>query len=71
MKTMTYKGFTGLIRWNEEDQYYSGKLLNIDDLIRYEGSTLEELEIYFHEAVDEYIEDLKEESEKALTHKAV
>ena len=57
MKTMTYKGFTGTVEWSDDDQCYFGKLQNIDDLVMYEGSTREELEDYFREAVDYHIQE--------------
>ncbi len=56
METMEYKDFIGSIDYDEEYKIYHGKLLNTKDLVLYEGSTLEELESDFHEAVDRHIE---------------
>ncbi len=62
-----YKDYTGSIEWSKEDKLYHGKLLNISDLIMYEGSNLEELEKYFKEAVDDYIEPGQEKVETGKT----
>ncbi len=57
MKILEYKGFKGSVEYDEEYQIYDGKLLNAgDDLIMYEGKTLEEFEKDFRETVDEYID---------------
>ncbi|MEO4149248.1 type II toxin-antitoxin system HicB family antitoxin [Acinetobacter pittii] len=56
METMRYKNFDGSIETSFEDRIMFGKILFINDLIMYEGNTIDELEESFHKAVDEYIE---------------
>ncbi len=56
MKTVSYKGFTGSVEYDEEYKIYHGKLLDIKDLVLYEGHSLEELKNDFHEAIDRHIE---------------
>lgn len=51
-----YRGYVGSIEYSTEDGCYHGKLLNIKDLIVYEGSNVEELYRFYHEAVDDYID---------------
>ncbi len=64
MKLLEYKGFKGSSEFSSEDDCYFGKLLDVgQDLIMYEGKTLEGLEKDFRETVDEYI-DLCERVEK-------
>ncbi len=61
MKTMSYKGYDGSIQYNEEYQEYYGRILNIGDYVDYiSAKDLIELETYFHQAVDDYILSLKE-----------
>lgn len=62
MKKLVYKNYKGSVEFSKKDNCYHGKLLNIDDLIMYEGSNLEELENYFKEAVNEYILDVKQKA---------
>ena len=54
-KTLSYKDYTGSIEVSLEDNCLHGKILFIEDLITYEGSTVEELSCSFREAVDDYI----------------
>lgn len=55
---LIYKGFKGSIEYSENDQVYYGRILNIPDLVSYEGKILIEFEQSFIEAVDEYIYEL-------------
>lgn len=56
METMKYKDFEGSIEISYEDRIMFGKILFINDLIMYEGSSIDDLEQGFHEAVDNYLE---------------
>ena len=56
METMKYKDFDGSIETSYEDRIMFGKILFINDLIMYEGNSIDELEQSFHEAVDSYLE---------------
>ena len=49
-----YKGYVGTIEYSPEDNIYYGHLLNIEDSISYDGSSVEELYIDYQEAVDFY-----------------
>ena len=57
---LKYKNYLGSVEYNLTEKYLYGKILFIDDLIMYEGNTLEELENSFKEMVDEYLETCKE-----------
>ena len=59
---MKYKGFTGSIDFNEEDNVFFGKIEDIDGLVNFEGSSVKELESAFHDAVDDYIAYRKKEN---------
>ena len=49
-----YKGYVGTIEYSPEDNIYYGHLLNIEDFISYDGSSVEELYIDYQGAVDFY-----------------
>jgi predicted HicB family RNase H-like nuclease len=51
----TYKEYTGSAIISVQDKCLHGRILFIDDIITYEGSSVEELQAAFEEAVDEYI----------------
>ena len=44
MNCFNYKGYQGSIETSIKDRCLFGKILNINDLILYEGQTLDELE---------------------------
>lgn len=57
---LTYKGFRGTIEVSENDNCLYGKVQGLSKmLLSYEGNTLDELEAGFKDAVDEYIDDCK------------
>lgn len=55
-----YKGYTGTIEYDPEDNISYGKLLNIKDLVNYqslyESKNILDLYRQFQEAVDDYLE---------------
>ncbi|WP_158837803.1 antitoxin HicB [Polaribacter sp. L3A8] len=55
-KHLNYKNHKGSIEFSKEDKIYFGKLLNITDLVLYEGSSIEKLKANFIKAVDSYNE---------------
>lgn len=60
---MTYRGYTAEIYYSDEDGFFVGDVVGIDDIICFHGNTDEELRVAFEGVVDLYIEAL-EESEK-------
>jgi predicted HicB family RNase H-like nuclease len=56
MNTMTYKGYSARVEFDEEDRIFVGRLAGITDIVVFHGSTVDELETAFHEMVDHYIE---------------
>ena len=55
---MEYKGYKGTVEFSNEDNCFYGKIAGIDDLVTFESQSVEELNIFFKEAVDDYLEDL-------------
>ena len=56
---LNYKEFIGTVHYSSDDEVFYGKILEIDDLVTFEGKTVEELKKSFNEAVDDYIEICK------------
>ena len=52
---LRYKAYTGSIEASVEDQCLHGRIQHIDDVITYEGQTVQELNRHFEIAVDEYL----------------
>ncbi|HJW86697.1 MAG TPA: type II toxin-antitoxin system HicB family antitoxin, partial [Candidatus Brocadiaceae bacterium] len=57
---LTYKGFIGTVHFSAEDKVFHGKIEGIDDLVTFEGHSVEELIKAFHNEVDDYIALCKE-----------
>ena len=61
---LKYKEFVGSVHYSSDDNVFFGKLIGIDDLITFEGDSVEELKKSFEDAVDDYI-DLCESTGKS------
>lgn len=55
MNTMIYKGYSARIEFDEQDRIFVGHLAGIRDIVGFHGSSVNELEAAFHEAVDDYL----------------
>ncbi len=65
MKTtdvLTYRGFIGSVHFSAEDDVFFGKVEGINDLITFEGGSVQELKDAFHYVVDAHIEDCEREN---------
>ena len=56
---MNYRGYTGSVEFSEADRMLYGKVQGIRSLISYEGNSVEELLVDFHDAVDSYLESCR------------
>ena len=54
--TMTYKGYSAPIEYDDEDGVFTGRLAGIRDGVGFHANTVEALRNAFHEAVEDYIE---------------
>ena len=55
--TLIYKGYIGSVHFSTNDRVFFGKIEGINDLVTFEGTTINELENAFHFVVDEHIRD--------------
>jgi len=55
-KILEYKGFQGSVEFSLENNVLFGKILNIDDLVTFEGDDVKGLNESFLESVDDYIQ---------------
>jgi predicted HicB family RNase H-like nuclease len=65
MNKLTYKGYTGTIEASIEDGCLHGQILFIDDIVTYEGNTVDDIKTSFEEAVDRYLAYCKETGKPA------
>lgn len=62
--TLTYKGYHGSVEFSLEDNILFGQVIDINGLISYEGTTLDELKKDFESAIDDYLKMCEEHNEK-------
>ena len=60
MNTMTYKGYTARVEFDERDGIFVGRVLGLRTIISFHGETVKELRSAFAMAVDEFVADCKE-----------
>lgn len=53
---MEYKGYIGKVEIDEEAGILYGEVLNVRDVITFEGASVEEVQQAFRESVDDYLE---------------
>jgi predicted HicB family RNase H-like nuclease len=51
-----YKEYLGTVHFSAEDEVFYGRIEGVDDLVSFEGKTVEELKKAFIEAVEDYDE---------------
>ncbi len=61
MNTMTYKGYTARVEYDERDEIFVGRILGIRSIISFHGETVSGLRAEFERAIREYIADCKRE----------
>ena len=64
--TIKYKGYIGSVEYSDEDKCFFGKIELIDDLVTFEATSVEELELNFKNCVDEYLETREQLENKEL-----
>lgn len=69
---MTYKGYTGAVEVEEEADLLYGRVIDIKDVITFQGTTVPEVRQAFHDSVDDYLafcRELGEEPDKPFSGK--
>jgi predicted HicB family RNase H-like nuclease len=53
---MTYKGYEGIVEFDENAGIFTGEVVNTRDVITFQGSSVKELTKAFKDSVDDYLE---------------
>ena len=61
MNTMSYNGYTALIKYDERDNIFEGRILGIRTIISFHGETVTQLRAEFEIAVTDYLANCKEQ----------
>jgi len=54
---LNYKGFIGSVHFSTDDKVFFGKIEGVNDLITFEGQSVDELVNAFQYVVDEHVKD--------------
>ena len=60
---MEYKGYFAKVEFDDEANTFHGEIINLRDVITFEGETVEELRKTFHDSVEDYLEFCAERGE--------
>lgn len=64
MNTMTHKGYTARVEFDERDNIFVGRVLGLRTMISFHGETVAELRHEFEVAVEDFVRDFKEKGLK-------
>lgn len=56
MNEMSYENYSAKVEYDPVDKIFVGHIVGIRDIVGFHGSTVEELESAFHDAVHHYLE---------------
>jgi predicted HicB family RNase H-like nuclease len=74
MTTMTYKGYEAAVEYDEDAEIFHGEVMNLRDVITFQGRSVSELKKSFAGSVEDYLafcRERGEEPEKPLSGKFV
>ena len=57
---LQYKDYYATAHFSAEDEVFYGKIIGINDLVSFEGTTVKELKMAFEEAVEDYLDTCRE-----------
>lgn len=60
---MEYKGYYGKVEFDEESDIFHGEVINISDVVTFEGTSVDELKQAFQDSIDDYLEFCAEREE--------
>lgn len=62
---MTYKGYVGKVEFDDEAGIFYGEVVNLRDVITFQGTSVQELRQAFQDSVDDYLEFCAQRGEEA------
>lgn len=61
---LEHKGYTGSAEFDDENGLFHGEVLDTRDVITFQGTSVEELELAFRESVEDYLAFCRERGEE-------
>jgi predicted HicB family RNase H-like nuclease len=60
---MEYKGYIGRVEFDDDANVFHGEVINLRDVVTFQGETVRELQAAFRDSVDDYLEFCAERGE--------
>lgn len=57
---MTYKGYSGSVRFDDEAEIFHGEVFGLRDVVTFQGTTVDELKTAFEDSINDYLEFCEE-----------
>jgi predicted HicB family RNase H-like nuclease len=64
---MKYKGYQGIIEFDEASNIFHGEIINTRDVVTFQGTSATELQKAFRDSVDDYLAFCAERGEEPDT----
>ena len=64
MTTMTYKSYEAIVEFDEDAGIFHGEVINLRDVVTFQGRAVDELKRAFAESVDDYLAFCKARGEQ-------
>ena len=61
---LEYKGYRGIVEFDDEAGLFHGEVLDTRDVITFQGTSVKELQQAFRDSIDDYLEFCKVRGEK-------
>jgi len=61
---MEYKGYIGVVEFDDEAGIFHGEVVNTRDVITFQGKAVAEIKKAFRESIDDYLEFCKQRGEE-------
>ena len=61
---LNYKGYRGRVEFDDEAGLFHGEVLDLKDVITFQGKSVEELENAFRDSIDDYLAFCEERGEE-------
>ena len=61
---MKYKGYVGQVVYDEDAKIFHGEVIGLKDIITFQGESVKELELAFHDSINDYLEFCLKRGEK-------
>lgn len=52
---MEYKGYVGVVEYDDKAKIFHGEVINTRDVITFQGKSVDEIDKAFHDSVDDYL----------------